>query len=81
MCFNNSGVIISMKAGLFILSIAALTVTGYFLITEVQKSFDISQVIYIALLFILFCNSVVGIIMTFPEVFAGRRKLRQGPAN
>ena len=65
-----------MKLGLLILSILGFFTMSFMLMQEFQKSFDINHLIYVLLLAILLCNCIVGIMITYPEVFAGRRKFK-----
>lgn len=64
-----------MKLGLFILSIVSFFAISFILPQELRKSFDISHLIYVLLLAILLCNSIVGIMITYPEAFAGKRRI------
>jgi hypothetical protein len=65
-----------MKLGLFILSILGFFTMSFMIPQELQKSFDINHLIYVVLLAILLCNCVVGIMITYPEVFTGRRRFK-----
>lgn len=65
-----------MKAGLFILSILGFFAAAYFFTAELQRGSGISHIIYLALIAILLCKSILGIMITYPEVFTGRKRFK-----
>lgn len=65
-----------MKVGLFILSVLGFFAAAYFFTAEFQKGSGVSHIIYLTLIAILFCKSVVGLMITIPEVFTGKKRFR-----
>lgn len=59
-----------MRAGLFLVSLLGFCASVYFLFQDLPyfNYQSINNVIYISLLVVLLCNSMVGICMVFPEI-------------
>ena len=66
-----------MKLGLFLLSLSGFVTAAYFLLKELGEKHDLNQMIYMALLAIILCKSIVGMVITSQEVFDNRRRLTQ----
>ena len=65
-----------MKLGLFILSLIGFAASAYNLSTELQGESNNGHLIYVFLLAVLLCNCAVGLIMTYPEAFPAKRRLK-----
>jgi len=69
-----------MRAFLFVICLIGFGFSGYFLFTELMDGYRPSQLIYIMLLVILLCNSIVGMLITYPgEPFKKRLRLKLIP--
>ncbi|WP_188621333.1 hypothetical protein [Flavobacterium suaedae] len=67
-----------MRAGLFLISLAGFCASVYFLSQDlfVFNYQSINNIIYILLLVILLCNSLVGLFMTLPDLKEMLRKIK-----
>ena len=65
-----------MKTGLFLVSALGFFSGIYFLWTGLEANGPGNDLIYTILLIVLLCNSLTGIVMTAPDVFAARHRLR-----
>lgn len=65
-----------MKVGLFILSLLGFAGAAYNLSVTLTGECNSGHLIYIAILAVLMCNCALGVMMTYPEAFSGKRKFR-----
>jgi len=69
-----------MKTFLFLLSLTGFCAAGYFLVTDLMNGYGANHLIYVLLLVILLCNSILGMLITYPgELFKKRRSLKLVP--
>ena len=60
---------------MFLVSLAGLAFSLFFLITDLPETFSKNDIIYIVLLLIVLANSIVGLIMTIPSLFKKKDKI------
>lgn len=67
-----------MRAGLFLISLLGFCASIYFLSQDLFlfNYQSVNNIIYISLLVILLCNSLVGLFMTLPDIKEMLRKLK-----
>lgn len=57
-------------------SVLGFIISAYLLAVNFGVSFDTVHFIYVSMLVIVLCNSVVGILLTYEDTFGKRRRFR-----
>jgi hypothetical protein len=66
-----------MKTFLFVISLLGFFGASYFLITDLWSGYGLNHLIYLLLLVILLCNSILALILTCPDnLFKKRGRLK-----
>ncbi|WP_297332566.1 hypothetical protein [Flavobacterium sp.] len=66
-----------LKIGLFVVSVAGFMASAYFLLQDIFVVVNnTNDLIYLSLLVLLLCNSLIGIIIAMPENFSFLKKIK-----
>jgi membrane protein DedA with SNARE-associated domain len=65
-----------MKALSLIVSVAVLSISGYYFVTDFNLSGETNHIIYMSLLLILMLICIVGILINVPLIIRERRKMK-----